>query len=157
MPSLFYKVLSTEEVLPEQSSGIPEESSVDFSEVETSSDDSSETEEEIVTEEDTSEPEELGEDNFTEEESSEFESESYGEDVEEPTIDYEKIINGLYERSASGNDSEVLSELEEFENSTIQVDLYQYTILKRTEFMQYALCIIIALLFLIIFMRYKKD
>lgn len=157
MPSLLDKVLSTDEVLPEQPSGIPEESSVEFSEVETSSDDSSETEEDIVTEEDTSEPEESGEDNFTEEESSEFESESYGDDVEEPTIDYERIINGLYERSASGNDSEVLSELEEFENSTIQVDLYQYTILKRMEFMQYALCIIIALLFLIIFMRYKKD
>ena len=51
---------------------------------------------------------------------------------------------------------EVYSDLEAFESSTIQVDLYQYTILNRLEFMQYALCIVIALLFLQIFVRYKK-
>ena len=51
---------------------------------------------------------------------------------------------------------EVCSDLSTFEASTIQVDLYQYTILNRLEFMQYALCIVIALLFLQIFMRYKK-
>ena len=51
---------------------------------------------------------------------------------------------------------EVYTDLEAFESSTIQVDLYQYTILNRLEFMQYALCIVIALLFLQIFVRYKK-
>lgn len=51
---------------------------------------------------------------------------------------------------------EVYTDLEAFETSTIQVDLYQYTILQRLEFMQYALCIVIALLFLQIFVRYKK-
>lgn len=50
----------------------------------------------------------------------------------------------------------VYTDLEAFETSTVQVDLYQYTILQRLEFMQYALCIIIALLFLQIFVRYKK-
>ena len=51
---------------------------------------------------------------------------------------------------------EVYTDLEAFEASTIQVDLYQYTILNRLEFIQYALCIVIALLFLQIFVRYKK-
>ena len=51
---------------------------------------------------------------------------------------------------------EVCSDLEAFESSTVQVDLYQYTILNRLEFIQYALCIVIALLFLQIFVRYKK-
>ena len=51
---------------------------------------------------------------------------------------------------------EIYTDLEAFEASTIQVDLYQYTILNRLEFIQYALCIVIALLFLQIFVRYKK-
>ena len=51
---------------------------------------------------------------------------------------------------------ELYTDLEAFEASTIQVDLYQYTILNRLEFIQYALCIVIALLFLQIFVRYKK-
>ena len=51
---------------------------------------------------------------------------------------------------------EVYTDLEAFEASTIQVDLYQYTILNRLEFIQYALCIVIALLFLQLFVRYKK-
>lgn len=51
---------------------------------------------------------------------------------------------------------EIYTDLEAFESSTIQVDLYQYTILNRLEFIQYALCIVIALLFLQIFVRYKK-
>ena len=51
---------------------------------------------------------------------------------------------------------EVYTDLDAFESSTIQVDLYQYTILNRLEFIQYALCIVIALLFLQIFVRYKK-
>ena len=51
---------------------------------------------------------------------------------------------------------EVYTDLEAFTSSTVQVDLYQYTVLERLEFMQYALCIVIALLFLQIFVRYKK-
>lgn len=44
---------------------------------------------------------------------------------------------------------------EEFEASSLQVDLYQYTILNRLEFIQYALCILIALLFLTLFLKQK--
>ena len=51
---------------------------------------------------------------------------------------------------------EVYTDLEAFTSSTVQVDLYQYTVLERLEFMQYAFCIVIALLFLQIFVRYKK-
>ena len=51
---------------------------------------------------------------------------------------------------------EVYTDLEAFTSSAVQVDLYQYTVLERLEFMQYALCIVIALLFLQIFVRYKK-
>lgn len=61
--------------------------------------------------------------------------------------------------ATSGQDAEsveVYTDLEAFEASTMQVDLYQYTILNRLEFIQYALCIVIALLFLQIFVRYKK-
>lgn len=58
--------------------------------------------------------------------------------------------------SYSLEEVEVCTDLETFEASTVQVDLYQYTILNRLEFMQYALCIVIALLFLQIFVRYKK-
>lgn len=66
------------------------------------------------------------------------------------------IENQEYEVSYSSETVEVYSDLEAFEASTIQVDLYQYTILNRLEFIQYALCIVIALLFLQIFVRYKK-
>lgn len=59
-------------------------------------------------------------------------------------------------QTASVENVEVYTDLEAFESSSVQVDLYQYTILNRLEFMQYALCIVIALLFLQIFVRYKK-
>ena len=39
------------------------------------------------------------------------------------------------------------TDLDEFLNSPIQLDLYQYHVLKRLEFIQYAFCIVIALLF----------
>lgn len=39
------------------------------------------------------------------------------------------------------------TDLDEFLNSPVQLDLYQYHVLKRLEFIQYAFCIVIALLF----------
>ena len=83
---------------------------------------------------------------------------------DETMIDEETVSEGSDEVSESENvvyyttteDVELYTDLEAFEASTIQVDLYQYTILNRLEFMQYGLCIVIALLFLQIFVRYKK-
>lgn len=77
-------------------------------------------------------------------------------------FDYE-YIQDMINRSVSENnalyfteDYVILEDLKEFESSTVLVDRYQYAVLERLEFIQYALAIEIALLFLILFMRYKK-
>ena len=85
-----------------------------------------------------------------------------GSSVSANDIDYEQIQE-MINRSVSENNAlylsgeyVVLEDLEEFESSTILVDRYQYAILKDLEFMKYSNCIVIALLFLILFMRYKR-
>lgn len=88
---------------------------------------------------------------------------SFGDDVE---MGFDEIENQLPEYTYYGlnqevtpystENVEVYTDLDAFESSSIQVDLYQYTILNRLEFIQYALCIVIALLFLQIFVRYKR-
>lgn len=123
--------------------------------------------------EEVSESDELETEISSSTESDVVETESELETETDP-IDYDLLLQKLYERSVSDNDMteeetttteeettteelEICTDLDEFETSTVQVDLYQYTILNRLEFMQYAICIVIALLFLIIFMRYKKK
>ena len=88
---------------------------------------------------------------------------SLGEDTE---MEFGEIENQMPEYTYYGlnqevtpysmENLEVYTDLDAFESSSIQVDLYQYTILGRLEFIQYALCIVIALLFLQIFVRYKR-
>lgn len=84
-------------------------------------------------------------------EESQEESEEKSDEDSEEELEVTEII--YYSESEP---VEICTDLETFESSTIQVDLYQYTILNRLEFIQYALCIVIALLFLQIFVRYKK-
>lgn len=66
-------------------------------------------------------------------------------------------LRALYEQnavSASEPETEVYYDsLEEFTSQPVAVDLYQYTILTRLEFIQYGLVIMVALLFLILFRR----
>lgn len=90
------------------------------------------------------------------------ESSDDGSSVSANEIDYEQI-QMMIERSVSENnamyfseDYTILEDLEEFESSTVLVDRYQYAVLEKLEFLQYAHAIVIALLFLILFMRYKK-
>lgn len=85
-----------------------------------------------------------------------------GSSVSANDIDYE-YIQYMIERSVSENnamyfseDYTILEDLEEFESSTVLVDRYQYAVLEKLEFLQYASAIVISLLFLILFMRYKK-
>ena len=85
-----------------------------------------------------------------------------GSSVSANELDYE-YIQEMINRSVSENnalyfseDYTILEDLEEFESSTVLVDRYQYAVLERLEFLQYASAIVIALLFLILFMRYKK-
>lgn len=85
-----------------------------------------------------------------------------GSSVSGNDVDYE-YIQEMINRSVSENnalyfseDYVILEDLEEFESSTVLVDRYQYAVLERLEFLQYASAIVIALLFLILFMRYKK-
>ena len=91
------------------------------------------------------------------------EDESFDDSVSSNDIDVDELANSILMRLNEENfteetteEYEVCTDEEVFRESTIQVDLYQYTILKRLEFMQYALCIVIALLFLLIYLRYKK-
>lgn len=64
------------------------------------------------------------------------------------------VSSGDYSLSVSSVSSDVVYDnLEEFESSPVYVDRYEYEILKRLEFIQYAAAIIIALLFLLIFRR----
>lgn len=90
------------------------------------------------------------------------ESSDDGSSVSANEIDYEQI-QMMINRSVSENnalyfseDYTILEDLEEFESSTVLVDRYQYAVLEKLEFLQYASAIVIALLFLILFMRYKK-
>lgn len=88
---------------------------------------------------------------------------SFGEDTE---MGFDEIENQMPDYTYYGlnqevtpystENVEVYTDLDAFESSSVQVDLYQYTILNRLEFIQYALCIVIALLFLQIFVRYKR-
>lgn len=85
-----------------------------------------------------------------------------GSSVSANELDYE-YIQEMINRSVSENnalyfseDYVILEDLEEFESSTVLVDRYQYAVLERLEFLQYASAVVIALLFLILFMRYKK-
>lgn len=91
------------------------------------------------------------------------EDESFDDSVSSNDIDVDELANSILMRLNEENfteettdEYEVCTDEEVFRESTIQVDLYQYTILKRLEFMQYAVCIVIALLFLLIYLRYKK-
>lgn len=120
-------------------------------------------EESGISEEESSVPDETESEDFQEQEDSSEELDS--SEVSGNDIDYEKIAE-IIQNTISGNevsevvesteDYEICTDIDEFESSTIAVDLYQYTILKNMEFMKYAFAIIIALLFLILFMRYKK-
>ena len=90
------------------------------------------------------------------------ESSDDGSSVSANEVDYEQIQD-MINRSVSENnvmyfseDYTILEDLEEFESSTVLVDRYQYAVLEKLEFLQYAHAIVIALLFLILFMRYKK-
>lgn len=91
------------------------------------------------------------------------EDESFNDSVSSNDIDVDELANSILMKLNEENfteeateEYEVCTDEEVFRESTIQVDLYQYTILKRLEFMQYAVCIVIALLFLLIYLRYKK-
>ena len=50
----------------------------------------------------------------------------------------------------------VYEDLEEFKASSVQVDLYQYMILEKLEFIQYSLAILICMTILGLFIRFKK-
>lgn len=90
------------------------------------------------------------------------ESSDDGSSVSANEIDYEQIqmmINRFVSENNAlyfSEDYTILEDLEEFESSTVLVDRYQYAVLQKLEFLQYASAIVISLLFLILFMRYKK-
>lgn len=111
---------------------VPDESEA----LEETSEESNEESSELIEEEDTDE-----------EESSELETttEEATETVTETETETESIEAFL-----------LSDDFEEFVGSTVVVDRYQYAILESLEFIQYAHAIEIALLFLILFMRYKK-
>ena len=78
------------------------------------------------------------------------------EDGDKVYITDTENITDSEEFTETESSDEVCTEFEEFIESTVVVDRYQYAILENLEFIQYAHAIEIALLFLILFMRYKK-
>lgn len=120
---------------------------------ETESDESGETQ----TEESETEETEL-------DESEESETEETGEAAE---IDYDQLISFMSEygvvpyqadQNESGTDLvySYASSLQEFTDSEIVVNRYEYEVLTKLTFIQYALAIIVGLFFILIFSKRKK-
>ena len=110
----------------------------------------SETEESETSEETEDEQEE----NTTEEESTEEQTVYYDEDGNE--ISYEEYFQLLLEEygvntASSAIEYPLYETFEEFQASPVYVTRYEYEILNKLEFIQYALCFLIALIFLLIF------
>ncbi len=125
----------------------------------------------LVPTEEPSEDENIKESEETPEESPEETSEPEevsNEEVIELPDGYRLIDGVLYDADGNVVDISLLSEeepeetpeiyndLDAFKESTMEVDLYQYMVLERLEIISYALCILIGLFFISLFIRKRK-
>lgn len=123
--------------------------------------------EEIQTEESETEKTESDESEKTQTEESETEESETEESVEAAEVDYDQLIQFMSEygvvpyqadQTESGTDLvyTYASSFQEFTDSDIVVNRYEYEVLTKLTFIQYALAILIGLFFILIFSKRKK-